>query len=51
MTDQLDDEEREDEADAGVIGGGGPAATMDEGDDEALDEHGENLREADPDDR
>jgi hypothetical protein len=51
MTDERTEEERDDEADAGVIGGGGPAATMGDGDDETLDEHGDNLREADPGDR
>ena len=45
MTVKWIDNEREDEdADAGVIGGGGPAATIDDGDDDTLDEHGENLR-------
>jgi hypothetical protein len=44
------DEQSEDDTDAGLIGGGGPAATI-EGDDDALDEHGDNLREADPGDR
>jgi hypothetical protein len=43
-------DEAEDETDVGMIGGGGPAATID-GDDDTLDEHGENLREADPGDR
>lgn len=51
MTDEWNEDERDDETDAGVIGGGGPAATIDEGDDETLDEHGDNLREADPGDR
>ncbi|MFL5930340.1 MAG: hypothetical protein ACJ75P_03695 [Gaiellaceae bacterium] len=53
MTDELTEKERdEDGADAGILGGGGPAATIDGGtDDETLDEHGDNLREADPDDR
>jgi hypothetical protein len=52
MTDELNENERDDDdADAGIVGGGGPAATIDGGDDETLDEHGENLREADPDDR
>jgi hypothetical protein len=41
----------EEEADVGLIGGGGPAATIDGGDDAELDEHGENLREADPGER
>jgi hypothetical protein len=44
------DEQTDDETDAGLIGGGGPAATID-GDDDTLDEHGKNLREADPGDR
>jgi hypothetical protein len=49
MTDEWNEDERDDEGDAGLIGGGGPAATIDgdAGDDE-LDEHGENLREDDP---
>jgi hypothetical protein len=52
MTDELNENERDDdEADAGIIGGGGPAATIDGGDDESLDEHGDNLRGVDPDDR
>ena len=52
MTDELNENERDDDdSDAGIVGGGGPAATIDGGDDETLDEHGENLREADPDDR
>jgi hypothetical protein len=40
----------ENDGDVGLIGGGGPAATIDD-DDESLDEHGENLREVDPGDR
>jgi hypothetical protein len=51
MTDERIEEEREDDADVGLIGGGGPAATIDDSDDDTLDEHGANLREADPDDR
>jgi len=53
MTDELTAKERDDDdADAGILGGGGPAATIDGGtDNETLDEHGDNLREADPDDR
>jgi hypothetical protein len=51
VTDELNEEERDDDADAGIIGGGGPAATIEGGDDETLDEHGDNLREADPGDR
>jgi hypothetical protein len=52
MTDELNENERDDDdADAGIIGGGGPAATIDSGDDETLDEHGDNLREAPPGDR
>lgn len=50
MTDAWNEDERQDEdeeTDVGIIGGGGPAATID-ADDETLDEHGENLREADP---
>lgn len=52
MTDKRNDDGREDDAgdDVGLIGGGGPAATID-GEDDTLDEHGENLREVDPDDR
>ena len=48
MTDDRTEDKPDEEADAGVIGGGGPAATIDDGDDDTLDEHGENLREADP---
>jgi hypothetical protein len=51
MTDESNEDERDDDVDAGVIGGGGPAATIGDADDESLDEHGDNLREADPDDR
>lgn len=53
MTDDWNDQRDDDaDADAGVIGGGGPAATIDDdGDDDELDEHGDNLREADPGDR
>jgi hypothetical protein len=40
----------DEETDVGLLGGGGPAATID-GDDDTLDEHGENLREADPGER
>jgi hypothetical protein len=40
----------DEETEVGLIGGGGPAATID-GDDDTLDEHGENLREADPGER
>lgn len=54
MTDAVNEDELEDdvdeETDVGLIGGGGPAATID-GDDDTLDEHGDNLREADPGDR
>jgi hypothetical protein len=38
----------EPEVDVGLIGGGGPAATMNGDGDDELDEHGDNLREADP---
>jgi hypothetical protein len=51
VTDEWNERETDEDADAGVIGGGGPAATIDEDDDATLDEHGENLREADPGDR
>ena len=52
MATDPNDNERErqpedEEADVGLIGGGGPAETID-GDDDTLDEHGQNLREADP---
>ena len=40
-------EERED--DPGFLGGGGPAETLDEGSEEELDEHGDNLAYADDD--
>ena len=52
MTDEFNEDERteDEETDVGLIGGGGPAATIDD-DQEALDEHGENLREADPGER
>ncbi len=52
MTDERNEDERteEEETDVGLIGGGGPAATID-GDDDTLDEHGQNLREADPGER
>jgi hypothetical protein len=46
------DERADEDTDVGLIGGGGPAATIDgDSDDDTLDEHGENLREADADDR
>jgi hypothetical protein len=49
MTDERNDDERDDEVDVGLIGGGGPAATIDgDADDEELDRHGDNLREGDP---
>jgi hypothetical protein len=48
MTDERTEDQGDDEGDVGFVGGGGPAATMDEGDDEELDEHGDNLREGDP---
>ena len=48
MTDEMNEDQRDDEGDAGFIGGGGPAATIDGSDDEELDEHGDNLREGDP---
>ena len=51
MSDQSNDDARdgEPEEDVGLIGGGGPAATIGGGaGDDELDEHGENLREADP---
>jgi hypothetical protein len=51
VTDEWNEQDTEDDADAGLIGGGGPAATIDGDDDDTLDEHGENLREADPGDR
>ncbi|HKH32516.1 MAG TPA: hypothetical protein VKA45_15835 [Gaiellaceae bacterium] len=52
MTDELSENERDDDdADAGIVGGGGPAATIDGDDDAKLDEHGDNLREAEPGDR
>jgi hypothetical protein len=45
VTEELTEKEPQDEdTDVGVIGGGGPAATIDDGDDDMLDEHGENLR-------
>lgn len=44
------DEPADEDSDVGLIGGGGPAATIDD-EDAALDEHGQNLREADPGDR
>ena len=50
MTTEWDDtEELGDEDDTGLLGGGGPAETMDPGDedDAALDEHGDNLAYAD----
>jgi hypothetical protein len=48
---RIEDKRTEDEqADVGLVGGGGPAATIDD-DEETLDEHGENLREADPGER
>jgi hypothetical protein len=52
MTDELNEDEgtEEEETEVGLLGGGGPAATID-GDDDTLDEHGENLREADPGER
>ncbi|MBD0329680.1 MAG: hypothetical protein ICV64_06210 [Thermoleophilia bacterium] len=37
----------EDEDDVGLVGGGGPPATMDEDDTDELDRHGGNLREVD----
>jgi hypothetical protein len=43
--------EEDEDVDAGLIGGGGPAETIDGDDDEELDEHGDNLREADPGER
>ena len=45
------DEQDDDEADedTGFLGGGGPAETI-EGGDERLDEHGDNLAKADEDD-
>lgn len=47
MTDERRDDERDDEVDVGLIGGGGPAATIDgDADDDELDQHGDNLREA-----
>lgn len=53
MTAERTENERteDEEADVGLVGGGGPAATIDGGDDDDLDEHGENLREADPGER
>ena len=53
MTDEWNESEgtEEEETDVGVLGGGGPAATIDDDDDRDLDEHGDNLREADPGDR
>jgi hypothetical protein len=50
VSDQSNEDARDDEPeeDVGLIGGGGPAATIDGGDDDELDEHGDNLREADP---
>ncbi len=52
MTDEPNENEQteDEEADVGLIGGGGPAATIDS-DDDTLDEHGQNLREADPGER
>lgn len=52
MTDERNEDERteDEETDVGIVGGGGPAATIDD-DTESLDEHGENLREADPGER
>ena len=37
----------EEDDDPGILGGGGPAATIGEGADEELDEHGDNLHRAD----
>jgi hypothetical protein len=51
VTDEPNVHDTEEDVDAGLIGGGGPAATIDDDDQETLDEHGENLREADPGDR
>jgi hypothetical protein len=52
VTDEPNEYEQseEEETDVGLVGGGGPAATID-GDDDTLDEHGRNLREADPGER
>jgi hypothetical protein len=50
VTDTENERTEDEETDVGLIGGGGPAATID-GDDDTLDEHGENLREADPGER
>ena len=52
MTDERNEDERteDEDTDVGLVGGGGPAATIDD-DQETLDEHGENLREADPGER
>ena len=52
MTDEDNDRTEDEETDAGLIGGGGPAATIQgDDDDDSLDEHGQNLREADPGER
>ncbi len=44
--------EEPDADDPGFVGGGGPASTMDDvpGDEEELDEHGDNLSRADEED-
>jgi hypothetical protein len=47
--DEPEDVEDEAEDDVGLVGGGGPPATMDDDADE-LDEHGDALREVDDDD-
>jgi hypothetical protein len=47
---ELGEDEDSEDTGVGLLGGGGPAATID-GDDDTLDEHGENLREADPGER
>ena len=53
MADEWDEgdepEEGESESDPGFVGGGGPASTIFGDDDEALDEHGDNLSRADED--
>ena len=40
---ELGTSEDEDEGGAGLLGGGGPAGTLDDEEAEELDEHGENL--------
>ncbi|MBA2359297.1 MAG: hypothetical protein H0V84_12825 [Actinobacteria bacterium] len=50
MTSEWDKETEATDDDAGFLGGGGPAAELEDGDDEELDHHGDNLATADEED-